>query len=58
MFGENYGTATLLRSLALLAEDIRKREDYGEPLAELQEDARRLMEGSIVLWERMMMEDE
>ena len=58
MFGENYGTATLLRSLALLAEDIRKREDDGEPFAELQEDARRLMEGSIVLWERMMMEAE
>lgn len=58
MFGENYGTSTLLRSLALLAEDIRKREDYGESLAELQEDARRLMEGAIVLWERMMMEGE
>lgn len=57
-YGENLGTGTLAKALALTAADIFARMDDGEPWAELRDDARRLMDGSIELWRRMMEEAE
>lgn len=57
-YGENLGTGTLAKALALTAADILARMDDGEPWAELRDEARRLMDGSIELWRRMIEEDE
>ena len=53
MYGNDLGTATLCKSLARVAAEIRNNESDGVPLEELRDDARRLMEGAMVLWERM-----
>ena len=53
-FGENFGTATLADELNALIADICRRIDTGEPLDEIRDDARRLVEGAMELWERMV----
>lgn len=53
-FGENFGTATLADELMALAADICRRIDTGEPFDEIRDDARRLVEGAMELWERMV----
>lgn len=53
-FGENYGTGTLTDELKRLAADICRRIDNGEPYDEVRDDARRLVEGAMELWERMV----
>lgn len=53
-FGENFGTATLASVLSALAADICRRIDTGEPVEEIRDDARRLVEGAMELWERMV----
>ncbi len=58
MYGENYGTNTLARSLMLTAQDLYYDMDNGKDWSELTEDAKRLMEGAITLWERMVEESE
>lgn len=57
-YGENIGTGTLAKALALTSADILARMDDGEPWAELRDEARRLMDGSIELWRRMIEEAE
>ncbi len=57
MYGENLGTGTLTESLEWLARVIRDRRDNGFPTTENDIKAcRYLMEGSRVLWERLMKE--
>jgi hypothetical protein len=56
VFGENYGTGTLAKSLKRIAEDLYFDMDDGVPWSELVDDARSLMEGAIVLWETMVKE--
>lgn len=53
-YGENLGASTLARALGDLAEDIYARMDDGVPWGELRDDAKRLMEGAMELWERMV----
>ena len=53
-YGESYGTATLARALKDLAAEIYARMDDGVPWSELRDDAKRLMEGAMELWERMV----
>ena len=53
-FGENYGTGTLADVLNALAADICRRIDTGEPVDEIRDDARRLVEGAMELWMRMV----
>lgn len=53
-FGENFGTSTLADALNALAADICRRIDTGEPFDEIRDDARRLVEGAMELWERMV----
>lgn len=53
-FGENFGTATLADALNALAADICRRIDNGEPFDEIRDDARRLVEGAMELWVRMV----
>ena len=53
-FGENFGTGTLADELKTLAADICRRIDTGEPVDEIRDDARRLVEGAMELWERMV----
>lgn len=57
-YGENLGTGTLAKLLAFTAADILARMDVGDPWVELRDEARKLMDGSIELWRRMMEEDE
>lgn len=57
-YGENFGTSTLARSLMTLSESIYYDLDDGKPWDEIAEDAKKLMEGAMELWERMVMEDE
>ena len=57
-YGERYGTGTLAKALRDIAEDICFDLDDGRPLSELRDDARRLMEGAMELWERTVDEDE
>lgn len=54
MYGENYGTSTLARKLKNIAADIYFNMDDGISLTKLVNDSKTLMEGSIVLWERMV----
>lgn len=56
-YGERYGTATLAKSLRDLAADICFDLDDGRPWSELRDDARRLMEGAMELWERVVDDD-
>lgn len=56
MYGENYGISTLAKSLKRIAEKIYFDMDDGVDWADLVDDARQLMEGSIVLWESIMRE--
>lgn len=53
-YGENFGTATLASVLSALTADICRRIDTGEPVDEIRDDARRLVEGAMELWERMV----
>lgn len=53
-FGENFGTSTLADELRALTADICRRIDNGEPHDEIRDDARRLVEGAMELWERMV----
>lgn len=53
-FGENFGTSTLASALEALAADICRRIDAGEPLDAIRDDVRRLVEGAMELWERMV----
>lgn len=53
-YGENFGTATLADALSALTADICRRIDAGEPFDEIRDDARRLVEGAMELWERMV----
>ena len=53
-YGENFGTATLADALSAPAADICRRIDAGEPFDEIRDDARRLVEGAMELWERMV----
>jgi hypothetical protein len=57
-YGERYGTGTLAKALRDLADGIYSDLDDGRPWSELRDDARRLMEGAMELWERMVDEDE
>ena len=55
MYGENYGTGTLTEMLARIATALARDETY---LGYTQlEDAKYLMEGSIVLWGRLVEEE-
>lgn len=54
MFGENYGTSTLAKSLIQLAKNVYYDMDDGKPYEDIAENAKWLMEGAIVLWERIM----
>lgn len=53
-YGENLGTSTLARQLKILAEQIYYDLDDGRPYEKMREDAKRLMQGAMELWERMM----
>ena len=53
-FGESFGTGTLADVLKTLAADIYRRIDNGESFDEIRDDARRLVEGAMELWERMV----
>lgn len=53
-YGENYGTSTLARALKDMAAEVYVRIDDGEPWAEIKNEAKRLMEGAMELWERMV----
>ena len=53
-FGENFGTGTLADELKTLAADICRRIDNGESFDEVRDDARRLVEGAMELWVRMV----
>lgn len=57
-YGENYGTSTLARALKNLAENVYYDIDDGKPWKEIRVDAKRLMEGAMELWERMVDESE
>lgn len=54
MYGENYGTSTLAKSLVSLSESVYHDMDDGRPYEDVAEEAKWLMEGAIVLWERVM----
>lgn len=56
MYGENLGTSTLARDLMYTAERLYLEMDDGKPWSELKDDAKALMEGAIVLWERLVEE--
>ena len=56
-YGENLGTSTLARSLRDIAADIYYRMDDGESWSELRDDAKRLTEGAMELWERLVDDD-
>lgn len=56
MYGENYGVSTLARSLRDIAARLYFDMDDDVPWSELINDARQLMEGSIVLWESIIRE--
>lgn len=56
MYGENYGIGTLARLLRDIAKRLYYDMDDGTDWADLVDDARQLMEGSIVLWESIMKE--
>lgn len=56
MYGENYGIETLAKSLKRIAENLYFDMDDGVDWADLVDNARQLMEGSIVLWESMLRE--
>lgn len=57
MYGETQGTNTLARSLRHIAGRLYERLDDGDPWDEVAEDeARTLMEGAIVMWERLVCE--
>ena len=58
MYGERYGTSTLAKSLKTIAEELYFDMDDGVPWEKLKDDAKKLMEGAIVLWERMVEESE
>ena len=53
-FSESFGTATLADELEALTADICRRIDTGEPFDAIRDDARRLVEGAMELWERMV----
>ena len=53
-YGENFGTSTLARNLRDLAEYIYRDMENGKPWSEIRDDAKRLMEGAMELWERMV----
>jgi hypothetical protein len=57
-YGENYGTNTLAKALMNLAIDIYHDLDDGKPWDEVRDDVRRLMQGAMELWMRMVMEDD
>ena len=50
MYGESFGTGTLSSLLVDTAERVRGDIDNGVPTKEILEDARNLMEGSMVLY--------
>lgn len=55
MYGEDMGTNTLARSLRTIAGRLYERLDDGDPWDEIAEDeAMPLMEGAIVMWERIV----
>ena len=56
MYGESYGTGTLAKSLKTIAENLYFDMDDGVRWSELVDDARMLMEGSMVLWETLVKE--
>lgn len=56
MYGESYGIDTLARLLRNIAKRLYYDMDDGTDWADLIDDARQLMEGSIVLWESLMKE--
>ena len=56
--GEMLGTNTLARDLRHIAERIYFDLDDGRPWSEIREDAKRLMEGAMELWERMVEESD
>lgn len=58
MYGERYGTSTLAKSLKVIAEELYFDMDDGVPWDKLKDDAKKLMEGAIVLWEQMVEESE
>lgn len=58
MYGENYGTSTLAKALKVIAEELYFDMDDGVPWDKLIYDAKKLMEGAIVLWEQMVEESE
>lgn len=53
-YGENLGTNSLARQLKILSEQIYYDLDDGRPYEQIREDAKRLMEGAMELWERMV----
>lgn len=53
-YGENLGTNTLARQLKILAEQIYYDLDDGRPYEKMREDAKRLMQGAMELWERIV----
>lgn len=57
-YGEYLSTSSLADELMTLATCIYCDLDCGKPRAEIAEDAKKLMEGAMELWERMVMEDE
>lgn len=57
MYGESLGTSSLAKSLRELADALYSRLDNGDAWDEIADDeARSLMEGAMVLWERLARE--
>lgn len=54
MYGENLGTSTLSRSLIMLADDVYRGIDNGDPVGDYVDAAKSLMQGSMVLWEELV----
>ena len=53
MFGENLGTGTLMKSLRDYADYVRADYERG-CYADAEQNAKSLMHGAMVLWERMV----
>lgn len=55
MYGEDLGTSTLARMLKIKSEQIYHDLDDGVSYEDTLENAKKLMEGAFVLWERLAM---
>lgn len=56
MYGESCGTSTLAKSLMRTSAELYYNMDDGVPWEQLRDDARKMVEGSIVLWKTILEE--